>query len=46
MAVRIWGIRSHVPWLYDVCLLSCSGGVCYFQYRGSCVHVVRRYAQS
>ena len=28
------------------CMSSCSGGVYYFQYRWSCVHVVRCYAQS
>ena len=30
----------------DVCMSSCSGGVYYFLYRWSCVHVVRCYAQS
>ena len=46
LLVRIWGICSHVPWRFCVCLLSCSGGVCCFQFRLSCVHVVGSYAQS
>ena len=46
LTVRIWGICSHVPWLFCVCLSSCSGGVCCFQFRLSCVHVVWSYVQS